>query len=460
VSDAESCLFIVFGGTGDLMERKLLPALEKLAPGRKLAVLGVGRRQQSDEKYRDWIVSTAGDRLPRESFRYHSIGDKDFDALARCIEEVEQAHGLPGNRVFYLALPPGAFPATIEGLGEAGLNSSDGWTRVVVEKPFGEDLASAEKLNELTHRWFDESQIYRIDHYLGKETVQNLLVFRFANTIFESIWNRDRVASVQITASETIGVEDRAGYYDRAGALRDMVQNHVTQLLALVGMEPPVAFDAEQVRREKVKLLRAVRPIGPGDVVFGQYAGYRDEPGVGADSATETYVAVRLFLDNWRWQGVPFYLRSGKRLARRVTEIAVTFHDAPVCLFESMGDCKANADVLVLTLQPDEGFTLCLDVKVPGEPFRMRPLPLEFSYRDAFGAVPDAYDTLLHDVLIGDQTLFVHADEAEASWRLYTPLLENRPELHAYESGAWGPDAADEMLAELAHEWHDAAQAT
>jgi glucose-6-phosphate 1-dehydrogenase len=355
--------------------------------------------------------------------------------------------------VFYLALPPNAFAPTIKGLGEAGLNEGSGWTRLVVEKPFGRDLDSARELNALTHRWFDESQVYRIDHYLGKETVQNLLVFRFANTIFESVWNRDRIANVQITVAESLGVEQRADYYDKVGALRDMVQNHVTQLVALIAMEAPIAFDAEQVRQEKVKLLRAVRPLGPGDVVFGQYGGYRAEPGVAAETRTETYVALRLAIDSWRWQGVPFYVRTGKRMDRRVTQIAVTMRDVPVCLFESMGGCVAQPDVLILTLQPDDGFTLCIDVKVPGEPFRLQRLPLRFSYKDAFGQIPDAYETLLLDVLTGDQTLFVHADEAEESWKLYTPLFDDNVKVNAYDAGSWGPSEADELVARNGHHW-------
>ncbi|MDX1577157.1 MAG: glucose-6-phosphate dehydrogenase, partial [Gemmatimonadota bacterium] len=345
----------------------------------------------------------------------------------------------------------------------AGLNRSSGWTRLVVEKPFGRDLDSARELNRLIHAHFDEGQVYRIDHYLGKETVQNLLVFRFANPIFESLWSRDRVECVQITVSEDLGIGSRAGYYDRAGALRDMVQNHVAQLLALVGMEVPAGFEADPVRYEKIKLLGAIREIGPDDVVFGQYArgtvdgeavpGYLEEAGVDPESDTETFVALRLAFDTWRWQGVPIYVRTGKRLPRRLTQIAVTFQAPPVCLFESMGMCETPPNVLFLTLQPDEGFALLVDVKVPGEPFRLATLPLDFFYKQVFGPIPDAYQTLLLDVLTGDQTLFVHADEAEASWELFEPLLEADRNVHLYRAGTWGPDAADELLARHGHGW-------
>ncbi len=477
---AEPTLFVIVGGTGDLARRKLLPALRSLAEQEALcqphALLAVARDTElDDEGYRRWAreaLASAG-ASPEElhswcdrALHYQPIGKTkgtDYRALAARIEEIETELGLPGNRVFYLALPPRAFPGTIEGLTGAGLHRAPGWVRLVIEKPFGRDLATARELNDIVHRHFDESQIYRIDHYLGKETVQNLLVFRFANAIFESLWTRDRIDHVQITVAESIGIEGRSGYYDRAGALRDMVQNHVSQLLSLIGMEVPSSFAADPIRYEKIKLLKAIRPPRLEDVVFGQYErsepgedappGYREEPGVAADSTTETYVAMRLWLDNWRWQGGPFYIRSGKRLERRLTQIAVTFRPSPICLFESDDACPSNANVLYLTLQPDEGFALCFDVKVPGEPYRLQTLPLDFYYHEAFGPIPDAYQTLLYDVLTGDQTLFVHAEEAEASWQLFGPFLEAEAEVHGYPVGSWGPTAADRLLEDAGHDW-------
>jgi glucose-6-phosphate 1-dehydrogenase len=400
---------------------------------------------------------------------YQRIGDgkvEDYGRLASRIDEIDNLRSLSGNRTFYLALPPAAFSPTINGLGAAALHSSDGWTRLVIEKPFGHDLTSARELNDLAHCYFDESQIYRIDHYLGKETVQNLLVFRFANSIFESLWNRDRIQNVQITVAESLGVEERAGYYDQAGALRDMVQNHATQLLSLVAMGVPREFSAEAVRYEKVKLLQAVAPIRPEDVVFGQYvagtigdqpvAGYRDEPGVRPDTRTETFAALRLEIDTWRWQGVPFYVRTGKRMAQRLTQIAVSFRRPPVCLFESVGVRETRSNVLVLTLQPDEGFHLCVDVKIPGEPFELKPIPLHFLYREAFEPIPDAYQTLLLDILRGDQTLFVHNLETEASWELYAPLIDGQFDVHTYPSSSWGPQQAEHLLASQGHTWVNA----
>ncbi len=470
----EPSLFVIFGGTGDLARRKLLPALARLAHAELLGnchVVGVSRSaDQDDEIYRAWVRSAldaAG--LPdgaKDSFctgcvHYQSIGkgtEADFEALSKRLSELDAAHGLEGNRAFYLSLPPKAFEPTMKGLAGAGLNASAGWTRLVVEKPFGRDLTSARALNEVTHRYFGEEQIYRIDHYLGKETVQNLLVFRFANAIFEPMWNRDRVESVMITVSESLGVGTRAGYYDGVGALRDMVQNHLAQLLTLVAMEPPVSLSADAIRAEKIKVLRSLAPIRPDDYVRGQYTsgvvdgeevpGYLDADGVPSDSTTETFVALRARIDNWRWQGVPFFLRTGKRLGKRTTSIAIRFRGAPVGLFREAAGASARLDtedVLVITLQPNEGFSLHLDVKVPGSPLRLERIPLSFRYGDRFEQMPDAYQTLLHDVMTGDQTLFVHGDEVEESWRVFAPMLDNADRPHPYAAGSWGPNEAEHM---------------
>lgn len=474
----EPHLFVVLGGTGDLMRRKLLPALFHLSRQGFLAgparVLGVGRETDMDDESfralsREALVDggfdlEAADHWCETRLHYQPLQDPGgYRALSARVRELEAEAGLPGNRIFYLALPPRAFPRAIEGLGEGELNRSPGWTRLVVEKPFGRDAGSARELNAHVHRHFDESQVYRIDHYLGKETVQNLLVFRLGNQIFESLWNRDRVDNVQITVAEDLGVGQRAGYYDRAGALRDMAQNHLAQLLTLTAMEPPVTFQADAIRNEKVKVLAAVRPPGPGDVVFGQYAagqvgtgpvpGYRDEPEVAPGSGTETYLGLRLHLDSWRWQGVPFYLRTGKRLARKWTSIAVTFRDPPVCLFRGLAGCDVRSNVLLITLQPDEGVTLRFEVKSPGKPLSIQSQELGFRFHDAFGELRDAYETLLLDILQGDQTLFVRADETEASWELYDPLLRLEREPAPYPAGSWGPEEADALLEEDGRHW-------
>ena len=440
----DPCLFVIFGASGDLMHRKLLPALHRLMSDgllpKRCHILGVGR----DEKL-------TGKREAR--IDYQGIGDgsaADYARLCARIAEIERRRGLHGNRILYLALPPVAFPGTIEALGKAGLNRSKGWTRLVIEKPFGHDLASAHSLNALVHRYFDEAQVYRIDHYLGKEAVQNLLAFRFGNALFESAWNRDHIESVRITVAESLGIEGRAGYYERTGALRDMMQNHLTQLLTLAAMEVPAAFGADSIRFEKIKVLRSVAPIRDGAVVFGQYGpgkagrkklpGYRQEPGVAARSRTETFVSLQLEIDNWRWQGVPFRLCTGKRLARQATEIAIKFRRPPVALFRSLDGGAMHTNVLVMTLQPDEGFDLSFQVKVPGERFTLQEQHMTFRYDEAFGKSRSrGYETLLLEIVRGDQTLFVHADEAEAAWRIYTPLLRKRRPLHSYPAGGPGP---------------------
>ena len=479
-------LLVVFGATGDLFRQKLAPALYNLVSqyglANRFAVLGVARSEVGDDGFRRLTrasvesVHQGQARLGGayahpgewcdEMAHFQGIGEGDeagYRALRRRIERIEEAHDLSGNRTFYLALPPAAFVPTVRGLGASGLAHGPGWTRLVVEKPFGADLDSAVALNHQLHQSFDERQIYRIDHYLGKATVQNLLVFRFANPLFESVWNRDRIAHVQITVAEEVGVGARAGYYDRSGAVRDMVQNHLTQLLSLVAMEPPVSFDAEAIRDEKVKALQSVRPLGSGDVVLGQYtagrisrspvSGYRDEPGVSRDSATPTYAALRVFVDSWRWQGVPFYLRTGKRMASRLTQVVVTFREPPVPLFQSFERSVHQGNVLYFRLQPHEGFDLLFDVQAPTDHPQLATKSLAFGYEDTFGSLPDAYQTLLYDVMTGDRTLFVRSDEVEQAWRLYTPILKSGTDPVPYPAGSWGPSEAEGLLSPHDHEW-------
>lgn len=469
----DSHIFIIFGATGDLMQRKLMPALYDLllqdyAEGRYV-ILGVSRSQLTDDAFRDLsrkalvesgLSKDEANRWCAKHLYFQSLGgqtEADFQRLAERVAALEQQYDLPGNRAFYLALPPGAFEDTINKLGGVGLNRSEtGWTRLVVEKPFGHDLESARKLNALVHEHFNEDQIYRIDHYLGKETVQNLMVFRFGNAIFESLWNRNHIERVDIIVGEDLGVGERAGYYDKSGALRDMVQNHLTQLLTLVAMEVPAVAEADAIRHEKIKVLQCIQPLTPRDVVLGQYTrgklngeavpGYREEPDVPADSTTETYVALRLFINNWRWQGVPFVLQTGKRLPARLTRIAVTFRRPPIALFQSNAKSNLSANVLHITLQPDEGFSLGFEVKKPGEGFNVVTQHLRFKYEQAFGPLPEAYRTLLEDVVRGDQTLFVHASEVEEAWSLFMPILDQKLPVHFYSAGTWSPPEADRLI--------------
>ena len=457
-------LFIVFGAGGDLSERKLMPALYHLMQKREelrcAHVLGVARSERTDESYRAEIRQAfqaqgfSDEDLQRwcdQHVFYQSLGSSaDYAGLAARIRSIEEQFGLPGNRVFYLALPPAGFEPTITALGEHGLHEADGWRRLVVEKPFGQDLDSARTLNNLIHKYFSEDEVYRIDHYLGKETVQNLLVFRFANALFESVWNRERIERIEISVEESIGTEGRGKYYDGSGALRDMIQNHLTQLLCLVAMEAPTRFDADAIRPEKLKVLESIRPIQMENVVFGQYAsgevdgegvpGYLEEDGVPADSTTETFVRLNLEVSNWRWQGVPFVLRTGKRMPQRRTQIIVRFRPAPISIFQPFETtCHLSPNVLIFTLQPDEGFDLCFEVKEPGDRVRMVTQKLRFRYDEAFEPLPEAYETLLLDILEGDQTLFVDADWVEASWRLYAPLLEGSVPVRPYAAGSQGP---------------------
>jgi len=477
----EPHVFVIIGATGDLTRRKLLPALyhlrdQGILETRNTLIVGAALPEMGEDGFRLWAfegLQKAGWRNEaelrlwcKECLYYQTLregGPQDYEALARYIQELERTHHMPGNRVFYLALPPDTVPAAMEGLDQVGLLKSHGWVRVVFEKPFGHDFQSARDLNTTLHRYIEESQIYRIDHYLGKETVQNLLAFRFANPIFESLWNRDTIENVQITVAEDLGVEHRGAYYQQAGALRDMVQNHLTQLMTVVAMEVPVSFDAGALRNEKLKVLDSIAPITLQDVVFGQYTswlvagqtipGYRQEPGVPKDSTMETYVALKAEIHNWRWKGVPFYLRTGKRLPRKLTQIAVTFREAPTQVFRSLDPGSIPPNKLLITLQPSEGFSLCFSVKSPGRPFQLSDHALQFDYEKAFGQLPEAYETLLRDVMIGDQTLFVSADFTERAWRLYDPLLTGDKSVHFYTAGTWGPIEADALLEKNGHRW-------
>ena len=470
---AEPALFVIFGGTGDLARRKLLPELAQALVHADLTaathVVGVAPRpSHDDESYTTFVRECLADAKVSEeaterfcggAFHYHAIGDgtvDDYRSLGERLDAIEKEHGLTGNRVYYLSIPPRFFPQAITGLGEAGLAKGEGcWRRLVIEKPFGKDLQSARELNALLHEHFDEDQVYRIDHYLGKDLVQNLLVLRFANALFESAWNRERVHSVQIAVSESLGLGTRAGYYDKSGCLRDMIQNHLMQLVTLVAMEVPSAFEADAIRYEKVKVLKRITPIREEDVVFGQYttgeidgervSAYLDEDGVHHDSTTETFVALKLKVDSWRWSGVPFFLVAGKRLPHRSSRIVVRFRPAPVSLFDIVGGGEPDGqltDALVIKLQPDEGFSLHVNVKRPEEPFHLQEIPLRFDYDQEFGEIPGAYETLLLDIMQGNQTLFVHADEVEESWKVVAPILDNPPETELYRAGTWGPKSA------------------
>ena len=471
----EPHLFIVIGATGDLFGRKLLPAIHSLVSqrGTEIVVIGAATADLDDEAFRTLgreSLAEAGLTDPTgwcdTKLHYQSIPrDGSYADLAARITEVEKTHGLSGNRVIYLALPPMVFPTAISRLGDAGLNeSTDGWVRLVIEKPFGRDLDSANDLNAVVHADFDESQVYRIDHYLGKETVQNLLVFRFANPIFEASWNRDRIDHVEITVAESLGVEDRGRYYDGAGVVRDMIQSHLTQLLTLIAMETPVTLDADAIRDEKVKVLKSIHRIDPDQVVLGQYTpgaigeqphpGYAEAENIAAGTTTPTYAAMRVEVDTWRWQGVPFYLRTGKAMEQRLTQIAVTFRQPPICLFHGRRDgCIEHSDVLRLTLQPEEGFALEIEVKEPGESTALRTVPLHFSYNEAFGDIPDAYETLLTDIIEGDQTLFVRSDEVAEAWRLFSPIVDLERTPAPYPAGSWGPELSRTLLGPEVADW-------
>jgi glucose-6-phosphate 1-dehydrogenase len=491
---AEPCTVVLFGASGDLAKRKVIPAMYDLAThnalGPRYAIVGFARTAMTEEAFRDSLreaaktISEVGPIDPKQwdafaSNLYYSPGDyaspESYTQLCKRLTELEAAKNLGGNRLFYLSTPPEVYPNIVQHLGRASIArpaSANSWVRIIIEKPFGRDLASAKALNEIVLSVFDEKQVYRIDHYLGKDTVQNLLVLRFSNGIFEPLWNRNYVDHVQITASETLGVERRGGFYETAGALRDMIQSHVLQLTSLVAVEPPAAFDATAVRNEKLKVLQSIRPFNlemvAQSVVRGQYApgkiaekpvsGYREEPGVSPHSKTETFVAAKLLIDNWRWAGVPFYLRTGKRLAKRSTEIMIQFHCAPHIVFRER---EVQPNRLVLNIQPDEGISISFGAKRPGTEMSIGNVTMDFSYQEGFGdSTRSAYSTLLNDCLRGDATLFDRGDSVEAAWALVDPILDvwgaaRTATVPQYPAGNWGPRESDHLLERDGRRWYN-----
>jgi glucose-6-phosphate 1-dehydrogenase len=501
---APPSIVVIFGASGDLTRRKLLPALYRLAQQRlvpsEFAILGTARQPMSDDEFRSAMKAAltefgSDDSLDEsawESFAkriFYRPGDFTeatlFGDLKTKLEEIDKEFDTSGNRIFYLATAPEFFGTIAKNLGAAGLAkpgkpntptakgsaAKRPWTRLIVEKPFGHDLESARTLNKTLGSVFDESQIYRIDHYLGKETVQNLLVFRFANSIFEPLWNRQYINHIQITNAETIGVEGRGAYYEKAGALRDMIQNHVFQVTSLIAMEPPASLSANGVRDEKIKAMQAVRPFvvegidqfavrgqyGAGEVLGDTVPGYREEPGVDPNSSTETFAALKLYFDNWRWAGVPFYLRSGKRLQKHITEIAIEFKEVPQRLFDA-SDAPLQPNVLVIRIQPNEGISLRFGAKLPGQALRVRSVNMDFRYGSSFGVkAPEAYERLLLDCMLGDSTLYARRDMVERGWEIVTPILEAwkkpAPDFPNYEAGSWGPAAASKILEADGNEW-------
>jgi glucose-6-phosphate 1-dehydrogenase len=489
----DPCVVIIFGASGDLTKRKLLPALYHLEQAgllpSEIAVVGVARRKLEESFAPDMeegIIAGGGVKKDEEKLApfvskvsYHAMNfddDAGYVGLKESLEALDKKFGTKGNRLFYLATAPEYFADIINSLGKHGMNKPDAskpgtWVRTIIEKPFGHDLESARALNDDVNKVFAEDQIFRIDHYLGKETVQNILVFRFANGIFENVWNRNYIDHVEITAAEAIGIEGRGPFYETAGLLRDVIQNHVMELLSFVAMEPPVSFEASAVRAEKVKVWKSIKPIKPECTVRGQYGpntidgkeitGYRQEDRVNPESQTETYAALKLKIENWRWAGVPFYIRAGKRMAKRVTEITVTFKKPPLSIFNAAGQGSEGikSNVISMRIQPDEGITLRFGAKLPGPNMQISPVNMVFSYADAFGASSaNGYERLLLDAMLGDATLFAHRDGVEATWALMTPVLEgwkNGPKMDFpnYPAGTWGPEAADALLAKDGRKW-------
>jgi glucose-6-phosphate 1-dehydrogenase len=480
----DPCAFVIFGASGDLTKRKLLPALYSLAYRRLLppqfAVVGVARSEMSDDEFRlhmenavkefgrDPFQQDIWDPLA-EGMRYIATDFGDEDGQSRvehCLSQFDEERGTAGNRLYYFAVPPSAMADLVIELGER--RTASGWTRLVIEKPFGHDLESARNLSAQLMKHFTEDEIFRIDHYLGKETVQNMLALRFANGIFEPIWNRQFIDHVQITVAESIGIEGRSTFYEQAGAVRDVFQNHLLQLVALTAMEPPIDFTSEQVRNEKVKVLHSLLTPGPKSVVRGQYgrgfvegeevAGYREEPGVAPESMTDTYVAAKLYVDNWRWADTPFYVRTGKRLARRETTIAIQFKRAPHPPFEEAATEGLRPNVLVVHVQPDEGVSLAIGAKVPGAGMQIRTVHMDFLYGGAFRTgLPEAYERLILDAMLGDQTLFTRTDEVEEQWSLVDAIVaawkRDRPAFPNYAAGTWGPVSADELIHRDGRSW-------
>jgi glucose-6-phosphate 1-dehydrogenase len=488
------CAVVIFGANGDLTKRKLLPALYRIHfEGRippSFAVIGNSRTPMTDDQFRDkmresvehFLEDSPFDADVWESFAknlFYIAGDLADNAfyqqLAAKLNELEASHHTAGNALFYLSTQPSYYGTAVSGLGSANLQSGNGWRRLVVEKPFGHDLESAHDLDRKIHAVFPETDVYRIDHYLGKETVQNILAFRFGNGIFEPLWDRRYISYVQITAAESIGVEGRGAYYQEAGTLRDMIQNHLLQVMATIGMEPSNVFEANAVRDERAKFLRSIRPMKPEEIdlyaVAGQYGparvggkdlpGFRQEPGVNPEAQTDTYAAFTFFVDNWRWAGVPFYLRSGKRMPKRVTDIAIQFNSAPHAMFLNdgyEGKASARPNLLIIRIQPEEGISLRFMSKYPGSGMQLRPVQMDFSYGSSFGTrTPTAYETLLVDALSGDATLYTRQDMVEASWRAVEPILKawdsRKFNFPNYAAGTWGPKESDDMLARQGHFW-------